>query len=123
MAWLTNSLDAYEKSPISTNNFDIAFAPGSGHEIPDITKKWQALIEQYKNHMVVGEWSGAIQAAEALMKIDPASSQAKFYLAYAMIKTGAKYPEWIGYPSSWAYGSIDDRYYVELAKQLRNSGI
>jgi len=37
------------------------------HELPEITKKWQSLIEQYKIHMVVGEWNGAIQAAETLI--------------------------------------------------------
>lgn len=73
--------------------------------------------------MVVGEWSGAIQAAENLIKIDPSSSQAKFYLVYAVKKTGANYPEWIGAPSTWAYGKIDDRYYVELAKEVWESGI
>ena len=96
----------------------IAFAG----RVPEITKKWHNLIAQYKEHMVVGEWNGAIQAAETLIKIDPASSEAKFYLVYAVKQTGAKYPTWVGKPSTWAYGSINDRYYVELAKQIMKNG-
>ena len=96
----------------------IAFA----EPVPEITKQWHKLIEQYKEHMVVGEWNGAIQTAETLIKIDPASSEAKFYLVYAVKQTGAKYPAWVGKPSTWAYGSINDRYYVELAKQIIKNG-
>ena len=72
--------------------------------------------------MVVGEWNGAIQAAETLIEIDPGSSEAKFYLVYAVKKTGAKYPSWVGIPSTWPYVKINDRYYVELAKQLWSTG-
>lgn len=81
-------------------------------------KSWEQLVEQYKLHMVVGEWNGAIQTAETLIHIDKSSSEARFYLVRAVLKTGAEYPKWVGRPSSWSYDTIQNRYYVELAKDL-----
>ncbi|MFW9998014.1 MAG: hypothetical protein ACFFD4_38585 [Candidatus Odinarchaeota archaeon] len=96
------------------------FAPNLISADTEITKQWYSLIEQYKTHMVVGEWSAAIQVAETLIEMVPSSSEAKFYLIYAVKKTGAKYPAWVGKPSEWAYSTVNDRFYVELAKEISN---
>jgi len=94
------------------------FLPSLVYASQDVVEEWKNLIENYKTHMVVGEWNGAIQSAERLLDLDPSDSEAKFYLVYALKKSGVSVPNWVGPPSSWAYGSVNDRFYVNLAKDM-----
>ena len=96
----------------------ILLASSLCHAEPEITTKWKGLVEQYKSHIVNSEWERAIKTAETLVDMDPSSSEAMFYLVYAYKKFGRTPPSWVRKPSEWAYGTVDDRFYRELAKEI-----
>jgi len=96
----------------------LSTSAGLAGELPDITKHWVKLVEQYKVHMAAGEWSGAVERAEQLMDVDPASSEARFYALYAYKKMGLN-PVELNDWSRWPYGSINNWFYRELAKDIK----
>ncbi|WP_193166053.1 hypothetical protein [Microbulbifer hainanensis] len=100
-------------------NFAIIFPAFSfANEIPDISKEWNNRVERFQEYLVSNNCSEAIQESETLLEIDPASTEAMFYLYYASKKCGSELPEWLGKPSSWPNGSVEDRYYIDLAQAL-----
>ncbi|WP_226662111.1 hypothetical protein [Microbulbifer aggregans] len=88
------------------------------HEIPDISNEWNHRVEKFQEHLVSNKCSGAIQESKTLLEIDPASTEAMFYLYYSSKKCGSELPEWLGKPTSWPNGSVKDRYYIDLAQTL-----
>nr|WP_138976427.1 hypothetical protein [Microbulbifer agarilyticus] len=88
------------------------------HEIPEISKEWDQRVEKFQEYMVSNNCENAIQESEALLGIDPSSTEAMFYLYYSSKKCRRQLPEWLGAPSSWPNARVEDRYYIDLAQVL-----
>ncbi|MBB5213119.1 hypothetical protein [Microbulbifer hydrolyticus] len=88
------------------------------HELPDISKEWNHRVEKFQEYVVSNNCSDAIEESKVLLEIDPASTEAMFYLYYSSKKCGSELPEWLGEPSSWPNGAVEERYYIGLAQTL-----
>ncbi|MEE1673246.1 hypothetical protein SNR37_002660 [Agarivorans aestuarii] len=93
----------------------LALSPSLAAESIEVT--WAKLVKCYDAAMMATDYPKAIDCALNLNQIDPASSEALYYIVVSHTTAGLEIPRWV-LDSPWPNGSPEDLNLYKKSQEL-----